>query len=213
MARRSLGRSMRHPAKGRGRRSWSSTVASFFGGDPEDAGVTGCAQDLANAGFIAFAIDYRLAPPGSIPGQKSSGRFPEQYDDVHLAVRAARNDARSNGQVGAVGGSSGGTHAAWVAATGTLGDDRLDVAVCLSGSYDFSDFSPDPNLDEFIATVTNYVGVPSTDTAALRAASPAWVLDATCRTALSRRLGWRHDSGRATRRHGRATQCDWCDQL
>ena len=151
----------------------------FFGGDPEDAGVTGCAQDLANAGFIAFAIDYRLAPPGSIPGQTSSGRFPEQYDDVHLAVRAARNDARSNGQVGAVGGSSGGTHAAWVAATGTLGDDRLDVAVCLSGSYDFSDFSPDPNLDEFIATVTNYVGVPSTDTAALRAASPAWVLDAT----------------------------------
>jgi acetyl esterase/lipase len=150
----------------------------FFGGDPEDAGVTGCAQDLANAGFIAFAIDYRLAPPGSIQGQTSSGRFPEQYDDVHLAVRAARNDARSNGQVRAVGGSSGGTHAAWVAATGTPGDDRLDVAVCLSGSYDFSDFSPDPNLDEFIDTVTNYVGVPSIDTAALRAASPAWVLDA-----------------------------------
>ena len=151
----------------------------FSAGDPEDTGVTGCAQDLANAGFIAFAIDYRLAPPGSIPGQTSSGRFPEQYDDVHLAVRAARNDARSNGRVGAVGGSSGGTHAAWVAATGTLGDDRLDVAVCLSGSYDFSDFSPDPNLDEFIATVSNYVGVPSTDTATLRAASPAWVLDAT----------------------------------
>ena len=59
----------------------------FSGGDPEDTGVTGCAQDLANAGFIAFAIDYRLAPPGSIPGQTSSGRFPEQYDDVHLAVR------------------------------------------------------------------------------------------------------------------------------
>ena len=141
--------------------------------------MTGCAQDLANAGFLAFAIDYRLAPPGSIPGQTSSGRFPEQYDDVHLAVRAARNDARSNGQVGGVGGSSGGTHAAWTASTGTLGDDRLDVAVCLSGSYDFSDFSPDPNLDEFIATVTNYVGVLPTDTVALRAASPAWVLDAT----------------------------------
>ena len=151
----------------------------FVSGDSEDAGVTGCAQDLASAGFIAFAIDYRLAPPGFIPGQSSSGRFPEQYDDVHLAVQAARNDTRSNGQVGAVGGSAGGTHAAWVAATGTTGDDRLDVAVCLSGSYDFSDFSPDPNLDRFIATVTNYVGVPSTDTAALRAASPAWVLDAT----------------------------------
>lgn len=151
----------------------------FVGGDPEDAGANGCAQDLANAGFIAFAIDHRLAPPGSIPGQTSSGRFPEQYDDVHLAVRAARNDGRSNGQVGAVGGSSGATHAAWTAATGTPRDDRLDVAVCLSGSYDFSDFSPDPNLEAFIAVVTNYVGVPSTDTAALRAASPAWVLDTT----------------------------------
>jgi len=151
----------------------------FFAGDSQDAGVIGCAQDLANAGFIAFAIDYRLAPPGSIPGQTSSGQFPEQYDDVHLAVQAARNDVRSNGKVGAVGGSAGGTHAAWVAETGTPGDDRLDVAVCLSGSYDFSDFSPDPNLDQFIATVTNYVGVPSTDTAALRAASPAWVVDAT----------------------------------
>lgn len=151
----------------------------FVGGDPEDAGASTCAQDLANAGFIAFAIDHRLAPPGSIPGQTSSGRFPEQYDDVHLAVQAARNDARGNGQVGAVGGSSGGTHAAWVAATGTPGDDRLDVAVCLSGTYDFSDFSPDPDVDALIDIVTNYVGVPSTDTTALRAASPAWVLDAT----------------------------------
>ena len=131
----------------------------FVGGDPEDAGVNGCAQDLANAGFIAFAIDHRLAPPGSIPGQTSSGQFPDQYDDVHLAVQAARNDSRSNGQVGAVGGSSGGTHAAWVASTGTPGDDRLDVAVCLSGSYDFSDFTPDPDLEAFIAIVTNYVGV------------------------------------------------------
>jgi acetyl esterase/lipase len=149
----------------------------FVGGDPEDAGVNGCGQDLANAGFIAFAIDYRLAPPGSIPGQKSSGRFPEQYDDVHLALQAARNDARGNGQVGAVGGSAGATHAAWTAATGTAGGDRLDIAVCLSGAYDFSDSTPDPDLNEFIAVVTNYVG--STDTAALRAASPAWVLDAT----------------------------------
>ncbi len=149
----------------------------FIAGSQDDFGVQTCAQDLANAGYIAFAIDYRLAPPGSIPGQTSSGQSPEQYDDVHLAVQAARNDSRGNGQVGAVGGSSGGTHAAWVASTGTPGDDRLDVAVSLSGTYDFSDFSPDPDLEALIAIVTNYVGVPSTDTAALRAASPAWVVD------------------------------------
>jgi acetyl esterase/lipase len=151
----------------------------FFGGDSSDAGATTCARDLADAGYIAFAINHRLAPPGSIPGQHSSGRFPDQYDDVHLAVQAARADARTTGKVGAVGGSSGATHAVWVATTGSPGQDRLDAGVCLSGAYDFSDFSPDPKLPVFIATVTNYVGVPSTDTAALRAASPAWVVNRT----------------------------------
>ena len=148
----------------------------FTGGDADEAGVTTCAQDLADAGYIAFAINYRLAPPGSIPGQRSLGRFPDQGDDVHLAVQAARDDSRSNGKVGAVGGSAGGTHTAWVAATGIAGKDRLDVGVSLSGAYDLSDFSPDPELGVFIQAMTNYVGVPSSNTTALRAASPAWVL-------------------------------------
>ncbi|MGH8093944.1 MAG: alpha/beta hydrolase family protein [Chthoniobacterales bacterium] len=152
---------------------------NFIGGSMADPGVIQCAQDLANAGYVAFAINYRLAPPGSLPGQRSLGRFPDQYDDVHLAVQAARDDSRGNGTVGSVGGSAGGTHTAWVAATGTAGQDRLDVGVCLSGAYDFSDFTPDPNLALFIETVTNYVGVPQSDITALREASPAWVLDST----------------------------------
>jgi acetyl esterase/lipase len=151
----------------------------WIAGSEVDAGPAGCGQDLADAGYLAFSISHRLAPPGSIPGQNSLGRFPDQGNDVHLAVQAARNDPRCNGQVGAVGGSAGGSHVAWVAATGTPGDDRIDVGVSLSGAYDLSDFRPDPNLDYFIETVTNYVGVPSTETAALQAASPAWVLDAT----------------------------------
>ena len=60
----------------------------FVAGSPDDGGVVTCAQDLAAAGYVAFAISYRLAPPGSIPGQGSLGRFPDQYDDVHLAVQA-----------------------------------------------------------------------------------------------------------------------------
>ena len=151
----------------------------WIAGSELDAGPAGCGQDLADAGYLAFSISYRLAPPGSIPGQNSLGRFPDQGNDVHLAVQAARNDARCNGQVGAVGGSAGGSHVAWVAATGTPGENRIDVGVSLSGAYDLSDFGPDPNIDYFIMTVTNYVGVPSTDTTALQAASPAWVLDAT----------------------------------
>ncbi|MEO6970938.1 MAG: alpha/beta hydrolase, partial [Chthoniobacterales bacterium] len=100
-----------------------------------------CAEDLAAAGYIAFSIEYRLAPPGALPGQKSDGRFPQQEDDVKLAVRTARADSRCNGQVGAVGGSAGGYHVAYVAATGTPGYDRIDVGVCLSGLYDMSDFT------------------------------------------------------------------------
>jgi len=166
-----------------GRGPWPAVLAihggEFIAGTQNDPGVIQCAQDLAGAGYVAFAITYRLAPPGSIPGQSSLGRSPDQYDDVHLAVQAARNDYRSNGKVGSVGGSAGGTHTVWVATTGTAGADRIDVGVSISGAYDFSDFSPDPNLPVFIDTVTNYVGVSSDDTAALRAASPAWVVNAT----------------------------------
>ena len=151
----------------------------FVSGSSDDSGVVTCAQDLAAAGYIAFAINYRLAPPGSIPGQSSLGRFPDQYDDVHLAVQAARDDSRSNGKVGSVGGSAGATHTVWTAATGTPGQDRLDVGVCLSGAYDFTDFRPDRYLAAFIEAVTNYVGVAQRDTTALHAASPRWSVDGT----------------------------------
>lgn len=155
-------------------------AGNFFGGTPSSSvEMVACAEDLASAGYIAFSIEYRLAPPGSLQGQKSNGRFPQQTDDVKMAVRAARSDPRCNGQVGSVGGSAGGAHAAFVAATGTIGDDRIDVGVSLSGAYDISDFSPNPNLDSYTYDVANYVGVPSTDTAAFRAASPAWLADKT----------------------------------
>jgi acetyl esterase/lipase len=151
----------------------------FISGDSAESGAVSTAQDLAANGYVAYSINYRLAPPGRIPGQRTLGRSPYKYNDVHLAVLAARNDSRCNGKVAAVGGSAGATHAVWVAATGIPGQDRVDAAVAMSGAYDFSDFSPDPGLAMFIATVTNYVGVPQTDTTSLRAASPAWVVDKT----------------------------------
>lgn len=138
-----------------------------------------CAQDMAAAGYIAFSIEYRLAPPGALPGQTSDGRFPDQSDDAKVAIRAARNDPRCNGQVGAVGGSGGGYLVGFCLATGTFGDDRLDVGIGLSGGYDLSDFSANPILDSYTTKVTNYVGVTATETAALRAASPAWLADST----------------------------------
>ena len=136
-----------------------------------------CAQDLAAAGYLALAIEYRLAPPGFLPGQVSDGRFPDQNDDVNLAIRTARSDARCNGEVGAIGGSSGGYHTAYAAAIGTVGLDRIDVGVCLSGVFDMTDFSANDHLEGYTDNVTNYVNVITSDTAALQTASPAWIAD------------------------------------
>ncbi|MGH8093824.1 MAG: DVUA0089 family protein [Chthoniobacterales bacterium] len=97
---------------------------------------------------------------------------------MKLAVLAARSDPRCNGQVGSVGGSAGGYETAFVAGTGTIGQDRTDVGVALSGAYDLSDFSPDPNLAAFTSIVTNYVGVDTSDVPALQAASPVHLVDA-----------------------------------
>ena len=125
-------------------------------------------QDLVCAGFCVFDIEYRLAPPGKIQGQgRDPGRCPEQTDDVATAIRAARNPAstsvafgRVNGKVGAVGGSTGASHAAYCAAAPTLGGDQLDAALLLSGAYDFHD--PDSLADnrcvKFGKMVRNYVG-------------------------------------------------------
>ncbi|MEO7725283.1 MAG: prolyl oligopeptidase family serine peptidase [Chthoniobacterales bacterium] len=150
----------------------------FNSGSPDSSGESIiAAQDMAAAGYIAFSIEYRLAPPGALPGQVSDGRFPDQSDDVKVAIRAARADQRCNGQVGAVGGSAGGYQTAFCAATGTIGEDRLDLGVSLSGLYDLTDYSPTPTLPYYTTTVVNYVGVPATDTEAMRAASPAWLAD------------------------------------
>lgn len=135
------------------------------------------ARDLAAAGFTVFSIEYRLAPPGRIEGQRSSGRFPDQVNDVHLAVRAARADPRGNGQVGGVGGSAGGYHVAYAALTGTPGDDQLDVGVSLSGALDLSDPDSQATNPQFKTKVINYVG--SAEREKLLAASPVGHVTAT----------------------------------
>ena len=115
-----------------------------------DPGNMDAARDLAIAGYLALAIEFRLAPPHTpmnsprhcCPGQNDvgdEGHYPESKDDIRMAIRAARADARCNGKVGAVGGSSGGSLAIYWAGTGTAGDDKLDVAVSLSPQTDFHD--------------------------------------------------------------------------
>jgi acetyl esterase/lipase len=143
-------------------------------------GPVTAASDLANAGFNVFAIEYRLAyphkamntPPHPFPGQNTlndAGIFPEQTDDVAQAIVAARFDPRCNGWVGAVGGSAGGSHLAFVAATGTYGYDAPDAIVSLSGVYDLAnaqhlaDGCVEAGETCFVENCLTYVGASGAD--------------------------------------------------
>lgn len=151
----------------------------FHGGDfnmtPGSPKTIQSARDAAAAGFNAFLVEYRLSPPSALAGQKSNGRYPDQTNDLKLAVREARKYPGGNGKVGAIGGSAGGSHDVYLAATGTKGDDRLDAAVALSGVYDFTD-KRSLGLQRFWRIVENYVGSSSPED--LRKASPITYVDA-----------------------------------
>ena len=151
-----------------------------------DAGPIDVAQDLAAGGFFALATEYRLAPPHAPmnsftdaypqgihppPGQNAvfpvdDGHYPEQTDDIQLAIRTARADPRCDGRVYCVGGSAGASHSVYMAATGASGDDRPDLAVGLSGPYELDDIANlqaacVPNETCFIEAVLNYIPEPS----------------------------------------------------
>ncbi|MEO6871755.1 MAG: CocE/NonD family hydrolase [Chthoniobacterales bacterium] len=145
-----------------------------FRREPNSQKTVRAAQDAAAAGFNAFLVEYRLASQRGLPGQTSSGRYPDQTNDLKIAVRAARKYPGGNGKVGAIGGSAGASHAVYLAATGTPGDDRLDAAVALSGAYDFNDLAAQdrPGVRKIVAS---YVG--SSDPAALKKASPITYID------------------------------------
>ncbi len=130
------------------------------------------AQDMADAGFYALIVNYRLAPCGYIPGQEHhsdplSGRPVEQTNDIKALVNAARADNHCyNSQVVAIGGSAGGSHALWVALDKSVStvwpewgaDHRLQAAVGLSGPYDYSDRTPESytDLTSFRNNIENY---------------------------------------------------------
>jgi acetyl esterase/lipase len=142
------------------------------------AGPLNVARDLAQAGFLALATEYRLAPPHTymntpthpLPSQNTvnppdDGHYPEQTTDVQLAIRAARKDKRCDGRVYGVGGSAGASHVAYMMATGTPGDDQFDRGVCCSGVYKLNDqahlaINYPPGETNFHAACMNYIGWP-----------------------------------------------------
>lgn len=171
-----------------------------------NAGPPNVCQDLAAAGIIALATEYRLAPPHSemntpghpAPAQNTvvpidDGHFPAQTDDVRAAIRAARALPLCDGRVFCLGGSAGASHSLWWAALGLTGDDAPDLAVLCSGPYELDNIGHlqvdyPPGETNFHDAVMNYIGRPdgfpsytAEDLAALRDASPlTWIHNQMC---------------------------------
>lgn len=103
---------------------------------------SGEAQKLMDAGFVAFSVNYRLAP---------AFRFPAQLEDVQAAVRWVRSHAAELGvdpaRIGALGGSAGGHLAGLLGTTGSGPldrDARVKAVVSWSGPMNFhADINPE----------------------------------------------------------------------
>ncbi|HVB65289.1 MAG TPA: alpha/beta hydrolase [Nitrolancea sp.] len=113
-------------------------------------------ENLAAAGFGAFVVNYRLAPPGG------TAHAPIALEDVRTAVNwvrtnAARYDINSH-EIGALGNSAGGNLAMMLGTTGTPGLDRVNAVVSYSGQSELLTLS----TKHTIHAATNYLGCAAT---------------------------------------------------
>ena len=149
---------------------------SWARGDKADMAWRSVCQWLASAGYVAFSIDYRLAP---------ASVFPAAIDDVQSAVlwlRADEQVARFHidpDRIGAFGGSAGGN---LVALLGTRGSGdltsgaRVAAVAELSGPTDLTGLAVS---DDFEPIQLAYLGCESTkDCPAAIEASPLSQVDA-----------------------------------
>ena len=117
------------------------------------------ARQLARAGYVAFAVDYRL-----VDAAAGRHRWPAQLDDVQRAVRWVRaNAARYGvdpGRVGAYGWSAGGQLAALLGTRDTRAEtdpaladwpSRVECVVALAGDVDLAAYTRPPALHEVVA--------------------------------------------------------------
>lgn len=98
----------------------------FVGGGRSD--MRGVSVFLASSGYVAFAIDYRLAPAST---------YPEQIDDAMAAIDFVRANAGELSvdpdRIGVLGASAGGTIAARLAGTPGSG---VGAVLSWSGALD-----------------------------------------------------------------------------
>ena len=143
------------------------------------------AEHFVRAGFVAVAINYRLA-------EDDASRYPAQLDDVQKAVRWVRKHAAEYGidpnRVGAFGHSAGGHLAALLGTTETRDDSdpalagtssRVDCAVDCAGPSDFTDDANPPIGPAIAWVVPNLFGKAKAEAPEMyREASPIIHVDA-----------------------------------
>jgi acetyl esterase/lipase len=140
------------------------------------------ARQLAQAGYVAFAVDYRLVDAAS-----GRHRWPAQLDDVQHAVRWVRAYAAQYGvdpeRVGAYGWSAGGQLAALLGTRDTRDagsplaayPSRVACVVDLAGDVDLAAYTRPPALHEVVALLG---GTPAQVPERYREASPLSWIDA-----------------------------------
>ena len=155
----------------------------FVGGSRADADIVAAARHLAEAGYVAFAIDYRLvdlAQPGPA--------WPAPLDDVQRAVRWVRAQAATYGvdpeRIGAYGASAGAGLAAHLGVRESLepADDQLAAfssrvrcVVALAGPMDGT--VPPANPGDVDVARALFGGMPTQVPAVYRDASPVAHVD------------------------------------
>ena len=127
------------------------------------------ARQLAEQGFVVFAMNYRLAP---------FHPFPAAVDDVQASVEWVRDHAFDFGldpaRIGAIGGSAGGHLSAMLATFGAGPHDRgsrISAAVSWAGPMDLhpAEFGLDSQI--YLDAFLNCIGQPC-DESTVVAASP-----------------------------------------
>src|SRR5215217_5349466 len=116
------------------------------------------AVQLAQVGYVAFSVDYRL-----VNAEATRNQWPAQLDDVQLAVRWVRAHAADYGvdpgRVGAYGWSAGGQLAALLGTRDTRDamapmanySSRVACVVDLAGDVDLAAYTLPPALHEVVA--------------------------------------------------------------
>src|SRR5205823_2581810 len=124
-------------------------------GDKADWAPEG--ERLAAAGLAAFAVNYRLAPPGG------TWHALAPLEDVRSAVTWLRANAATYGfdqtKVAALGASAGGQLALLLGTTGQAGQDRVEAAVTWSGPTQLRALA----AAQASGNVANYVGCAPDD--------------------------------------------------